>query len=193
MTALLQAYETLGVNTLDGAFATLDVEKAAYTRVKRKVGERGENTPPSPLPHMTKEEKKVLDSKQKAKKTNTPPVGGGEDGGWSGWMAKASKKQQDKVVTVMREYKAGRLKGSDGKKITSEKQAVAIAMSEAGLDKAFDSKVRDNIEEREKVIAVINTKTKKDDKKEIAHQKEKINDLKHPNYLKKAFETLGVV
>jgi hypothetical protein len=42
-------------------------------------------------------------------------------------------KMQRKVAKVMREYKAGKLKSSSGDKVTSQKQAVAIAMSEAGI------------------------------------------------------------
>jgi len=44
-------------------------------------------------------------------------------------------KMQKKVATVMREYSKGRLKSSSGQKVTSQKQAVAIAMSEAGMAK----------------------------------------------------------
>jgi hypothetical protein len=44
-------------------------------------------------------------------------------------------KMQRKVSKVMREYKAGKLKSSSGEKVTSQKQAVAIAMSEAGMSK----------------------------------------------------------
>ncbi|MEK9776589.1 MAG: DUF6496 domain-containing protein [Quisquiliibacterium sp.] len=40
-------------------------------------------------------------------------------------------KMQQKVAKVMREYKAGKLKSSSGDKVTNQKQAVAIAMSEA--------------------------------------------------------------
>lgn len=40
-----------------------------------------------------------------------------------------------KVAKVMREYKGGKLKSSSGKKVTSRKQAVAIALSEAGMAK----------------------------------------------------------
>jgi len=43
----------------------------------------------------------------------------------------AKAKMQRKVAKVMREYKAGKLKSSSGDKVTSQKQAVAIAMSEA--------------------------------------------------------------
>jgi hypothetical protein len=47
----------------------------------------------------------------------------------------AKDKMQAKVKKVMREYKAGKLKSSSGDKVTSQKQAVAIAMSEAGMEK----------------------------------------------------------
>jgi hypothetical protein len=47
-------------------------------------------------------------------------------------MAKYSPKAQGKVEKVMREYKHGDLKsGRSGKKVTSQKQAVAIGLSEA--------------------------------------------------------------
>ena len=44
-------------------------------------------------------------------------------------------KMKSKVAKVMREYKAGKLKSSSGDKVKSQKQAVAIAMSEAGMEK----------------------------------------------------------
>lgn len=53
-------------------------------------------------------------------------------------MAKGTKKQQEKVDKVIHEYKEGDLKsGKDGKggKVKSRKQAIAIAMSEAGMSK----------------------------------------------------------
>lgn len=45
------------------------------------------------------------------------------------------KKSAKKVAKVMREYKAGKLRSGSkkGPKVTSRKQAVAIAMSEAGM------------------------------------------------------------
>jgi hypothetical protein len=46
-----------------------------------------------------------------------------------------SGKQMMKVQKVMREYKAGKLKSSSGSKVMDRKQAVAIAMSEAGAKK----------------------------------------------------------
>ena len=37
---------------------------------------------------------------------------------------------KDKIATVMREYKAGKLKSSSGQKVTNPKQAIAIGLSE---------------------------------------------------------------
>ena len=48
-------------------------------------------------------------------------------------MAKKKCKGKKKVAKVMREFKAGTLHSGSGKKVTKRKQAVAIAMSEAGL------------------------------------------------------------
>mgnify|MGYP003337782145 CR=1 FL=1 len=48
---------------------------------------------------------------------------------------KGGKIKPGKVRTVMHEFKAGELKSSSGKKVTNPKQAVAIAMSEAGMKK----------------------------------------------------------
>ncbi len=43
------------------------------------------------------------------------------------------KKGQNKIHKVMSEFKSGTLRSSSGQKVTDHKQAVAIAMSEAGL------------------------------------------------------------
>ena len=49
-----------------------------------------------------------------------------------GFLAKYSRKTQEKVSKVMHEYKRGKLKsGTSGKKVTSKKQAIAIGLSEA--------------------------------------------------------------
>jgi len=45
------------------------------------------------------------------------------------------KKKRQKIARVLREFKAGTLKGSDGKPVTNRQQAIAIAMSEAGMAK----------------------------------------------------------
>lgn len=49
-------------------------------------------------------------------------------------MAK-KKKKKTKEAKVLHEFKAGKLKSSSGRKVTSRKQAVAIALSEAGKTK----------------------------------------------------------
>ena len=53
-------------------------------------------------------------------------------------------KGQTKVAKVMHEFKDGTLRSGSksGPKVTNEKQAVAIAMSEAGISKIHKSKVR---------------------------------------------------
>lgn len=43
--------------------------------------------------------------------------------------------QSRKVSKVMHEFKAGKLKSSSGDKVKNPKQAIAIALSEAGADK----------------------------------------------------------
>jgi hypothetical protein len=48
-------------------------------------------------------------------------------------MPKGKRAKQAKIAKVMREFKAGTLKGSDKKAITNRKQAIAIALSEAGM------------------------------------------------------------
>ena len=50
-------------------------------------------------------------------------------------MAMSKKKKQAKVKKVRREYKKGTLRSGSAKgpKVTKRKQAVAIAMSEAGM------------------------------------------------------------
>lgn len=47
----------------------------------------------------------------------------------------AAKKGPKKVAKVMREFKKKKLKSSSGKKVTNKKQAIAIALSEAGMSK----------------------------------------------------------
>ena len=46
-------------------------------------------------------------------------------------MAKYPKKAQEKVEQAMHEFKRGKLKSSNGQKVTNPKQAVAIGLSEA--------------------------------------------------------------
>jgi ribosomal protein L21E len=54
----------------------------------------------------------------------------------SGKMVKAAKSGQTKVGKVMREFKSGKLhSGKKGPVVKSRKQAIAIALSEAGKSK----------------------------------------------------------
>ena len=46
-------------------------------------------------------------------------------------MAKYGKKAEEKIGKVMDEWKEGNLKTGSGKKVSSQKQAVAIGISEA--------------------------------------------------------------
>jgi hypothetical protein len=48
-------------------------------------------------------------------------------------MPKTKKAKQAKIAKVMHEFKTGTLKGSDKKAVTNRKQAIAIALSEAGM------------------------------------------------------------
>jgi hypothetical protein len=43
------------------------------------------------------------------------------------------KQKQAKIAKVMREFKAGTLKSSSGEPVKNERQALAIALSEAGM------------------------------------------------------------
>ena len=49
---------------------------------------------------------------------------------------KTVSKKEKKISKVMREYKSGKLKsGKSNKKVVNKKQAIAIALSEAGVKK----------------------------------------------------------
>jgi hypothetical protein len=61
--------------------------------------------------------------------------GTGSTGGKSADMGGRPMPKQAKVGKVMREFKAGELKSSSGKKVTNPKQAIAIGLSEAGISK----------------------------------------------------------
>jgi len=43
------------------------------------------------------------------------------------------KEKQKKIAKVMREFKSGKLKSSSGESVKSSQQALAIALSEAGM------------------------------------------------------------
>jgi hypothetical protein len=61
----------------------------------------------------------------------------------SGKMVKSAKggmtKSQKKISSVMRRFKKDKLKSSSGQKVTNPKQAIAIALSEAGKSKKMKS------------------------------------------------------
>jgi hypothetical protein len=46
-----------------------------------------------------------------------------------------TKEKQAKIRRVMKEYKSGTLKSSSGEKVKSRQQAIAIALSQAGMSK----------------------------------------------------------
>jgi hypothetical protein len=55
----------------------------------------------------------------------------------------SSKEKQAKVAKVMREFKSGKLKSSSGEAVKSPKQALAIALSEAGMSRKPKSDMSD--------------------------------------------------
>jgi len=50
-------------------------------------------------------------------------------------MGRSKRAAQAKVHVVMREFKQGKLRSGSGAKVKSRKQAIAIALSEAGLSR----------------------------------------------------------
>lgn len=69
------------------------------------------------------------------------------------FFEKAVKSAQEKKATkVMKEFKAGSLKGKGGKVITDRDQAVAIAMSEAGITKAEEEEIKTETKEDKPVV-----------------------------------------
>jgi hypothetical protein len=67
-------------------------------------------------------------------------------------MAKQSKAQKETVERVMHEFKHGELKANGGRKVKNPKQAIAIALSEAGAS--------DQQSPKEKKERLRNTKAK---------------------------------
>jgi hypothetical protein len=47
----------------------------------------------------------------------------------------SKKEKQSKVAKVMREFKSGKLKSGSGEAVKSPKQALAIALSQAGMSR----------------------------------------------------------
>lgn len=71
--------------------------------------------------------------------------------------------KQKKVQKVMEEFKAGTLKGSDSKVITDKKQALAVAMSEAGMSKKAEISEEEDEEKKKKEEVEKAKKIKKDE------------------------------
>jgi len=66
-------------------------------------------------------------------------------------MPKESKDQKEVVERVMHEYKHGELESGSGKPVKSRKQAVAIALNEAGASKRNSPKKnRENLQKTRK-------------------------------------------
>lgn len=53
---------------------------------------------------------------------------------------KTKKQKENKVSVVMKEFKGNKLKSGSGKRVTSSKQAIAIALNEAGIKKKKNTK-----------------------------------------------------
>lgn len=100
-----------------------------------------------------------------------------------------SEHQKKKIHKVMHEFKHGKLKSGSkhGKEVTDRKQAIAIAMSEAGIQKAVKMSDKDFIDEHTKLVDILMNGSKKERKKEAADQGAELQDE-----LKKSFEVLNV-
>ena len=125
-------------------------------------------------------------------------------------MEKASKPQQDKVATVMREFSDGKLKSSSGEKVTKRDQAIAIALSEAGMDKGDDVEKADAIysndelkgEDTEKsqladaTLALAKAEFSVQERRELAREGKALPDGSYPirnkEDLKNAIKTVGL-
>lgn len=53
---------------------------------------------------------------------------------------KTKKQKENKISVVMKEFKGNKLKSGSGKRVTSSKQAIAIALNEAGIKKKKNTK-----------------------------------------------------
>jgi hypothetical protein len=61
-------------------------------------------------------------------------------------MARQSKAQQETIARVMHEFKHGELEGNGGRKVKNPKQAIAIALHEAGAtNQESPAKNRENL------------------------------------------------
>lgn len=89
-------------------------------------------------------------------------------------MAAKSKKPSPKVAKVMHEWKAGTLhSGKGGKVVKSRKQAIAIAMSEAGMAKKPVAKKKAAMKETYKSPAAKKKHEKMESPRKKAMEKKK--------------------
>jgi len=54
-----------------------------------------------------------------------------------------NKEKQAKIIKTMREFKSGKLKSSSGEVVKSPKQALAIALSQAGMTRKLKEDMSD--------------------------------------------------
>jgi hypothetical protein len=94
------------------------------------------------------------------------------------------KNPQNKVRTVMREFKSGELKSSSGQKVTNPKQAIAIGLSEAGLSKkAKGGEMKESKAMVKKEVSFM--KKKGAPKSMIKHEMGEMSGMKHGGKTKK--------
>lgn len=67
---------------------------------------------------------------------------------------KKLKSKKDKVSAVMKEFGRGTLHSGDGKIVTDRKQAIAIAMSEAGIEKDEEKAMKEDAEDQFKKASI---------------------------------------
>jgi len=79
---------------------------------------------------------------------------------------KLSETEQEKVGVVMKEFKEGELKSGSGEKVTDPKQAIAIALSEAGKSKDEIPEKQDEPEKAGEESALNNGEQKMEEKSE---------------------------
>jgi len=107
-----------------------------------------------------------------------------QDDGDSIYMSKAENEEQKaKMKKVMDEFKSGKLKSGSGAKVTERAQAIAIAMSEAGLNKSHkeSDETRDFQDlENKKILTDFDADNKEEDREE------------GESAVHKAFDVLGV-
>lgn len=109
-------------------------------------------------------------------------------------LEKADDKGKKKIAKVMRGFENGTLKSSSGEVVTDKKQALAIAMSEAGLSKGVKSgkELDELIDEHKQLVGLLESPSHKDDKREAKKQKTELEEYEKEKELKKAYGVLGL-